>query len=190
MNLPNKISIFRLLIIPFFIYVYLYAPDLNGYNWAAGILFAVAALSDFLDGYIARHRNMVTPLGRILDPLADKLLFLASLLCLSVRWRINFLIFIIFSVKEIVVIVFNIKLLSRVKDVLPSKYSGKILTALNSLLTIMLIVLPDGVPSYRTATISYFVLFFLAFLVSFSYFLSYKKIIKSSNDKPFRRTYE
>lgn len=81
MNLPNKISIVRIVLIPVMTVVYLlnftYAP-----LWAT-VIFILAALTDFLDGYIARKYNMVTDLGKLLDPIADKLLVLFALFLIA-----------------------------------------------------------------------------------------------------------
>jgi len=79
MNLANRITILRLLVIPFFIMAILYSR-----LEIALIIFALAALSDGVDGYIARKYNQKTELGRILDPLADKILIISALICLSV----------------------------------------------------------------------------------------------------------
>ncbi len=78
MNLPNKLSILRIILIPIMIAVF-YIPAIP-YNYliAAGI-FAISAFTDFLDGYIARKYNLVTDLGKFLDPIADKILVLAAL---------------------------------------------------------------------------------------------------------------
>lgn len=80
MNLPNKITIFRVLLIPVFI-VWLLVPDLPGGKYVALVVFCIACASDFLDGYIARKQNLVTDFGKFLDPLADKLLVCSALIC-------------------------------------------------------------------------------------------------------------
>src|SRR5699024_9627449 len=92
MNLPNKITISRIFLIPIFIII-LSAP----FNWGevnigeaslpvthlvGGIIFIVASITDFLDGYIARKHNLITNMGKFLDPLADKLLVSAALILL------------------------------------------------------------------------------------------------------------
>lgn len=76
MNLPNKITVFRIVLIPVFMLLFL----LNIPSYWAGIVFVIASLSDFLDGYLARKYNLVTNFGKIMDPLADKLLVTAALL--------------------------------------------------------------------------------------------------------------
>ena len=76
-NLPNKITLIRILMIPIFIVVY-YLP-LEGNHIISAIIFAVAALTDWVDGFIARKYDMVTKFGEFLDPLADKLIVVAAL---------------------------------------------------------------------------------------------------------------
>lgn len=79
MNLPNKITITRILMIPLVMFFYL-ANFIPWGKFVAAILFCIAAFTDFLDGYLARKNNMVTNLGKFLDPIADKVLVMAALL--------------------------------------------------------------------------------------------------------------
>lgn len=80
MNLPNKITIFRVLLIPVFT-VFMLSESIPNGNLYALIIFCVACLSDFVDGMIARKYNLVTEFGKLMDPLADKLLVCAALIC-------------------------------------------------------------------------------------------------------------
>lgn len=79
MNLPNRLSLLRILLVPVMVGL-CYWPEV--YGWAPGAVFSVAALTDLLDGQIARRRGQVTDFGKFLDPLADKLLVLAALVML------------------------------------------------------------------------------------------------------------
>jgi len=79
MNLPNKITVIRILMIPFFIAALLI--DFPFHQPIAAALFIIAALTDSLDGYLARSRNLVTDFGKFMDPLADKLLVCSALIC-------------------------------------------------------------------------------------------------------------
>lgn len=82
MNLPNKLTIFRVLLIPFFVF-FMLVSDFTGYNrYIADAIFIIASLTDMLDGKIARKHNLVTNFGKFMDPLADKLLVCAALVCL------------------------------------------------------------------------------------------------------------
>lgn len=83
MNLPNKISVVRICLLPVFIFFYL-ATFIPCNFLIAGIVFAIAAFTDFLDGYIARKYNLVTNLGKLLDPIADKLIVMAALILVTV----------------------------------------------------------------------------------------------------------
>lgn len=80
MNLPNKITVLRILLVPVFMIVF-YLP-FNNMNLVACLIFIIAAITDSLDGHIARSRNLVTNFGKFLDPLADKLLVAAALIAL------------------------------------------------------------------------------------------------------------
>lgn len=80
MNLPNKLTFFRILLIPFVMY-FIMAGNIKGNMYIALALFVIACLTDFLDGYIARKYNLITNLGKFMDPVADKLLVICTLIC-------------------------------------------------------------------------------------------------------------
>ncbi len=80
MNLPNKITVFRIVMIPVFIICM--SVNFTGHEIAALIVYIVAAASDFVDGHIARSQNLITDFGKFMDPLADKLLTSAAFICL------------------------------------------------------------------------------------------------------------
>ena len=87
MNLPNKLTILRVIMIPFFVFFMLVSPSLVPHEiakWVALILFCVASITDFLDGHIARKNNLVTNFGKFMDPLADKMLVSSAFICLIV----------------------------------------------------------------------------------------------------------
>ncbi len=75
MNIPTKLTVLRLLLVPLFMYLLL-----NNYYLGAFVIFIMAALTDFLDGYLARKWNQITDLGKLLDPLADKILVISALI--------------------------------------------------------------------------------------------------------------
>lgn len=80
MNLPNKITLFRVFLLPVFVVLMLVEAIPNHEMWAL-IVFCVACASDFVDGYLARKYNLVTDFGKLMDPLADKLLVCSALIC-------------------------------------------------------------------------------------------------------------
>jgi len=77
MNLPNKLTLLRIIMIPVFIIVLM-----TGHYYISAVIFILASFTDFLDGYIARKYNLVTNFGKIMDPLADKMLVVSALICL------------------------------------------------------------------------------------------------------------
>ena len=89
MNLPNKLTIFRVILIPFFVFFLL--TDVLGANgdYLALVIFIVASLTDMLDGKIARKYNLVTNFGKFMDPLADKLLVCSAMICLVLSLPVN-----------------------------------------------------------------------------------------------------
>jgi CDP-diacylglycerol--glycerol-3-phosphate 3-phosphatidyltransferase len=90
MNLPNKLTMLRIFIIPIIIVLYIIRDTIGDSTfYIIGILFIVASITDYFDGYIARKRNIVTTFGKFVDPLADKLLVLGSLLLLANFYTMN-----------------------------------------------------------------------------------------------------
>lgn len=83
MNLPNKLTVLRVIFIPFFVF-FLLADFISFHTYVALVIFILASLTDMLDGKIARKYNLVTNFGKFMDPLADKLLVVSALLCLLV----------------------------------------------------------------------------------------------------------
>lgn len=78
MNLPNKLTCVRMAMVPLFVAVFLLSQIPQNYGWALA-LFALASFTDFLDGYIARKKNLITDFGKFMDPLADKILVMSAL---------------------------------------------------------------------------------------------------------------
>lgn len=83
MNLPNKLTVLRMVMVPFFVGFILLSPKVPWFKWIALGLFIIASLTDMLDGKIARKYNLITNFGKFMDPLADKLLVCSALICLT-----------------------------------------------------------------------------------------------------------
>ncbi len=124
MNLPNKISISRIIAIPFFIIALVMALDFGSTmaRYIAAIIFILISLTDILDGYIARKRNQVTEKGKILDPIADKLLMFSAMIFLANRGVPAWIIFILLC-RELLVVGFRSLMFG--KKVLPVSRLGK-----------------------------------------------------------------
>ena len=82
MNLPNKLTIFRILMIP--VFIVLFFVEFEGHTLAAALVYVVACFTDFFDGYIARKQNLVTNFGKFVDPIADKMIIVCSLIAICV----------------------------------------------------------------------------------------------------------
>lgn len=82
MNLPNKITVLRVILIPFFV-TFMLAEKVPYYNYIAAFIFIIACITDAMDGYLARKNNLITTFGKFMDPLADKLLVSAALICFT-----------------------------------------------------------------------------------------------------------
>ena len=82
MNLPNKLTVLRVLLIPVFVAFMIFPVGIPYQNWIALSIFVIASITDLLDGKIARKRNLVTNFGKFMDPLADKMLVCSALVCL------------------------------------------------------------------------------------------------------------
>ena len=125
MNIPNIMTICRFILIPFFFWAY----KADNFLLAA-ILFFVAGVTDVLDGMIARKFNMTTELGKIIDPLADKLMQMCAVVLLA--WEFPQLLWLlaVLCAKEVLQIIGGFKLLKDKKEIMPSKWYGKLNTAI------------------------------------------------------------
>lgn len=103
MNLPNKLTMMRVLLIPVFVVALLVPIGISWQKWIALAIFIVASLTDLADGKIARKYNLVTNFGKFMDPLADKLLVCAALVCLVSLERIPAWVVIIIISREFIV---------------------------------------------------------------------------------------
>lgn len=143
MNLPNKLTLARIVLIPFFV-VLLVAPlGILGQNWIALVVFAAACITDFLDGQIARRRDLITTFGKFMDPLADKLLVCSALVCLSSMQIVPAWMTVVIISREFVVS--GLRLVAAERGiVIAAGWSGKIKTTLQMFAIIFLIAGIDG----------------------------------------------
>lgn len=130
-NIANIITVVRILLAPIFV-VLLLADNqhLGSFRLFAATLFVVAIVSDSLDGHLARRQNLITDLGKILDPIADKVLIGAALVTLSVLGELGWWVTIVIMVREIGITVFRFVVLR--SRVIPASRGGKLKTVLQS----------------------------------------------------------
>lgn len=142
LTIPNLLSLFRLALIPVYMTIYLNA-DGNPANYylAAGIL-AVSCLTDLIDGKIARHFNMISTVGKILDPLADKATQFTLIICLLSRYQFLWYLVGLFVVKESFQLIAGFVNLHKGKMLDGALITGKICTTILFLSLILLVMLP------------------------------------------------
>ena len=146
MNLPNKLTLTRILLVPvFMIFVSLgqyITPSYNPrYYLIAGVVFAVASFTDFLDGYLARKNNLVTDFGKFMDPLADKLLVVAAMLLFVEQHRMPAWALLLVVAREFAVTGLRLIAVDNGR-VIAAAWSGKIKTA-STMVAICLMLLWD-----------------------------------------------
>ena len=138
MNLPNKLTIFRVILIPFFVVFLLLDPSNQTYRYIADAIFIIASLTDMLDGKIARKYNLVTNFGKFMDPLADKLLVSAAMICLIATGQLAAWIVIVIISREFIISGFRL-IASDNGIVIAASYWGKFKTVFQMLMIIVLI---------------------------------------------------
>lgn len=137
MNLPNKLTIFRVILIPFFL-VFLLVPGIPADNWIALGIFIAASLTDLLDGKIARKYNLVTNFGKFMDPLADKLLVCSALICLTGLGRIPSYMVVIIIAREFTISGFRL-IAADNGVVIAASYWGKFKTTFQMVMICLMI---------------------------------------------------
>ena len=139
MNLPNKLTILRVILIPFFVF-FLISPFFDGYgNYIALAIFIIATLTDMADGKIARKYNLVTNFGKFMDPIADKLLVSSALISFVGLNRLKAWIVIILIAREFIISGFRL-VASDSGIVLAASWWGKFKTAFQMIMCILLII--------------------------------------------------
>ena len=138
MNLPNKLTVLRMiLIVPFVIFM-LVGRGEGWMRWAALLTFIVASLTDMLDGKIARKYNLITDFGKFMDPLADKLLVCSAMICLVDLGRIESWIVIIIIAREFIISGFRLIAVEK-GVVIAANYWGKFKTVFQMLMVILMV---------------------------------------------------
>jgi len=141
-NIPNLLTAIRLCLVPVFLMVYFSAME--SAHTIALIIFIFAGFTDFLDGYLARKYQVISPFGTVFDPLADKLMLLAALSSLYLDHIIPLWVLAIMLMKELFMICAGIYLyLRKEKMIIPSNLFGKLATVVFSLAIVLLLIMPE-----------------------------------------------
>ena len=126
LTIPNLLSLFRLILIPVIIWLYWFRKD----YFPAGVLLIISGLTDLADGYIARHFNAVSNVGKILDPIADKLTQAAMLFCLVTRFPLMAAPFGFLVIKEVFIGTTGLLMIRKTGKVVGADFHGKVATTL------------------------------------------------------------
>ena len=177
MNLPNKLTIFRVILIPFFVFFMLapYFPD-NG-KYIAVAIFIIASLTDMLDGKIARKYNLVTNFGKFMDPLADKLLVCSAMICLVATGQLASWIVIIIISREFIISGFRL-IAADNGIVIAASYLGKFKTVFQMLMIIVLILDIQNAGFQVLGVILTYVALILTVVSLIDYIVKNKQVLK------------
>ena len=154
MTIPNMLSLFRLVLIPVYIVIYLNARNNSDYILAAMIL-AVSCLTDLIDGKIARHFNMISNLGKLLDPVADKATQFTLIICLAIRYNILWYLVALFVLKEGFQLIAGGLWLRKGRMLKGAQLTGKICTTILFVSLILMVMIPQM--SVKTVNVITFV---------------------------------
>ncbi len=138
MNLPNKLTIFRMLITPVFLAVFLWESLPHRFLWGAAI-FAIGSATDFIDGRLARRNNQITVFGKLADPVADKMLTTAALLAFMKLGLCNIWIIMLILIREFAVTSFRL-VASAQGIVIPANVFGKLKTISQMVFTLVIMI--------------------------------------------------
>ncbi|MGI6020159.1 MAG: CDP-diacylglycerol--glycerol-3-phosphate 3-phosphatidyltransferase [Lachnospiraceae bacterium] len=139
MNLPNKLTLIRIVaIIPFTIFMLVNGCE-GFFKWASLVVFVAASLTDTLDGYIARRDKLVTDFGKFMDPLADKMIVCAAMICLVSIGRLPAWICIIIIARDFIISGFRLVAAESGK-VIAANIWGKVKTTVQMIMIILLII--------------------------------------------------
>ena len=159
-NIPNILCYLRLALIPVFIITYIHAAEPKDYYFSA-LIILISGITDFADGFIARKYHMITELGKVIDPIADKLTQAAVVLSLMFRFKGMVILTAILLIKELFMFFCGLLLLRRKKKLDGAKWFGKVSTAVFYALMFVLIAMPTlplGVVDFLMIIIGFFLL--------------------------------
>ncbi len=176
MNLPNKLTVFRVLLIPFFVIVLMTNCLGAASKWVALVIFIIASLTDLLDGKIARRYNLVTTFGKFADPLADKILVISAMICLVELGLIRSWIVIIIVAREFIISGFRI-IAAEKNVVIAASYWGKFKTTFQMIMVIMLIADIDNVIWQTTAVVITYIALILTIVSLVDYIIKNKEVM-------------
>ena len=174
MNLPNKLTVVRMVLVPFFVAALLLSKTNDSLKWVALALFVIASLTDFADGYIARKYNLVTNFGKFMDPLADKILTISGMICLIELGRIPSWIVVIIVAREFIISGFRL-VAAENGVVIAANYWGKFKTTFQMIMIILMIM---NIPQLQIVTnIVMWIALALTLISLWTYIMANKQVL-------------
>ena len=169
MNLPNKLTVVRMALVPFFVAALLLSMTNDSLKWVALALFVIASLTDFADGYIARKYNLITNFGKFMDPLADKIM-----ICLIELGRIPSWIVVIIVAREFIISGFRL-VAAENGVVIAANYWGKFKTTFQMIMIILMIM---NIPQLQILTnIVMWIALALTLISLWTYIMANKQVL-------------
>lgn len=167
-TIPNILTYIRFLLIPIIVNTYIQAKSSADY-YKATVFFIICALTDSVDGFIARRFNQITDIGKILDPIADKAMQAAILICLLIRIEGILPIFILFAVKELFMGVAGFFFIRSDRQIVGAKWFGKICTVVLDTNMVILFAFPNLDESVVRMLLMFTTIFMIFSLVMYAY---------------------
>jgi len=183
LNVPNLLTVVRILLVPVLVVVLLQATP-HG-SWIAAIVFAVAAVTDTLDGYLARSRRSITTFGKVMDPIADKLLIAAALISLVSLDRLDAWVAMVIIAREFAVSGLRVAA-GQQGAVIPANRLGKAKTVLQVAMVLALIAASD--PHALWVHLVVYATVAITIASGASYFLNFRKSIEEARLRLVERT--
>lgn len=180
MNLPNKLTIFRVILIPFFVVALLFNPEDQMLRLVADAIFIVASLTDMLDGKIARKYNLVTNFGKFMDPLADKLLVCSAMICLLSIGQLPAWVVIVIIAREFIISGFRL-VASDNGVVIAASMWGKTKTVSQMIMVIILVANFDFAFMQILGTVFIYIAAALTVISLIDYVVKNKEVLKEQN---------
>lgn len=178
-NIPNTLTVLRIILIPFFCIFFLMGSDYYPY---AGLMLVLSGLSDMFDGFFARKLHQETELGKILDPIADKLTLAAVVVCMWYVYHDRFpwlsLALGIMLIKEICMSVGSLVIVSKGQKLVKAKWWGKVATVGFYTCMILIVALNIFTESEKLTVVVPALAFFSAFLMLFSFIMYFRMALK------------
>lgn len=144
MNLPNKLTVLRVCMVPVFVFIMLWDGLGAAGKYVATLIFVLASITDWFDGYLARKHHLVTDFGKFMDPIADKLLVCSALICLVEKGALAAWIVIIIIGREFIISGFRL-VASDKGTVIAASYWGKFKTVFQMIMVILLLLDLGGI---------------------------------------------